>query len=100
MKFAHTGRRRSLRRARRDQRSGRHGVPVGCDSEVEEFSFAIFSKFTRRSDSDGPNGNIGFPAEPEAIDYFIDNLLKPTAQRLTKEDLGGLRKALMPAAIN
>jgi hypothetical protein len=46
------------------------------------------------ADSDGPAGNIGFPSEPEAINYFIDQMLKPPAQRLTAKDLEELRSAL------
>ncbi len=46
------------------------------------------------ADSNGPMGNIGFPSEPEAIDYFIDQVLKPTVQRLTTDELEELRKAL------
>lgn len=46
------------------------------------------------ADSDSPAGNIGFPAEPEAINYFIDQMLKPTAERLTAKDFEELRSAL------
>lgn len=46
------------------------------------------------ADSDSPNGNIGFPSEPDAIDYFIDELLNPTATRLTVKELEELRSAL------
>jgi hypothetical protein len=46
------------------------------------------------ADSDSPDGNIAFPWEPAGINYFIDRMLKPTAQRLTKDELDELRKAL------
>jgi hypothetical protein len=46
------------------------------------------------ADSDSPTGNVGFPSEPEAIDYFIDQMLKPTSQRLTAGQLDELRRAL------
>ena len=46
------------------------------------------------ADSDSPAGNLGFPSEPEAVDYFIDQMLTPTAQRLTAAQLDELRKAL------
>lgn len=46
------------------------------------------------ADSDSPSGNIGFPSESEAINYFVDQMLKPTAQRLTAEELEDLRTAL------
>ncbi len=46
------------------------------------------------ADSDSPDGNVGFPSEPEGIDYFIDKMLKPTAQRLTAAQLEELRHAL------
>jgi hypothetical protein len=49
---------------------------------------------TKIADSDAPTGNIGFPAEPEAINYFIDKMLKPTAQRLTPSELDALRSEL------
>ena len=49
---------------------------------------------TKRVDSDTPDGNIGFPSEPESIDDFIDRLIKPTANRLTGSDLESLRSAL------
>ncbi len=46
------------------------------------------------ADSDSPAGNISFPAEPEAINYFIDKMLAPTVQRLTAKELDALRSAL------
>ncbi len=46
------------------------------------------------ADSDSPSGNIGFPSEPEEIDYFIEQMLKPTARHLTDEDRDKLRSAL------
>ena len=52
------------------------------------------AKGNKLSDSDSPAGNIGWPAEPAAINYFVDRILKPTAQRLTPEELQALRAAL------
>lgn len=49
---------------------------------------------TKLVDSDSSEGNIGYPAEPEAIDYFIDKMVKPTARRLKSNELEELRKAL------
>jgi hypothetical protein len=49
---------------------------------------------TKIADSDAPTGNIGFPSETEASNYFIDKMLAPTAQRLTPKELDELRSAL------
>jgi hypothetical protein len=46
------------------------------------------------ADSESPTGNIGFPSESDDIDYFINKMLKPSVQRLTKTDLEILRSAL------
>jgi hypothetical protein len=54
----------------------------------------VRSDGTKLVDSDGPDVPIGFPSAPEAIDYFIDKMLKPAAQRLTPEQLEELRQAL------
>lgn len=56
------------------------------------------AKGIKLADSDSPNGNVRFPAEPEKINWFIDKMLKPTAQRLSAEDLDRLRKALLGTA--
>ena len=42
---------------------------------------------------DRPDGNYGFPTDPEEIDHFIGTL-RSTKQRLTDEDLAALRKDL------
>ena len=52
------------------------------------------AKGSKLSDSDSPAGNIGFPSEPAAINYFVDRMLKTTAQRLTPDELQALRTAL------
>lgn len=49
---------------------------------------------TKLADSDAPDGNIGFPAERESIDWFLDKLLKPTAKRLMSIEFEQLRTAL------
>jgi hypothetical protein len=54
----------------------------------------LYSDGIKLADSDSPAGSIGFPAETEAINYFIDEMLKPTAQRLTTTELERLRTAL------
>jgi hypothetical protein len=46
------------------------------------------------ADSNSATGNVGFPSEPDDIDYFIDKMLKPTAPRLTKAELEKLRSDL------
>ena len=43
--------------------------------------------------SDGPDGNIGFPSDEAGIKHFM-TMLQSTKQRLTDEDLAGLRKDL------
>jgi hypothetical protein len=47
--------------------------------------------------SDGPQGNIGYPAEPGEIDHFIA-MVKATAKRLTAAQIAEIRKALEEAA--
>jgi thioredoxin-related protein len=47
--------------------------------------------------SDGPKGNIGYPAEPEEISHFI-GMLKKTTKRMTAEQIGQIEKALKDAA--
>ncbi|MDB5384806.1 MAG: hypothetical protein JWM11_452 [Planctomycetaceae bacterium] len=54
----------------------------------------INAEGTKLTDSDRPSGNISFPAEPDEIDYFIDEMLKPTTQRLTLMDLDEIRNSL------
>ena len=45
--------------------------------------------------SDGPGGNIGFPAEPEEITHFV-SMLKKTARKLTQADIDALAASLKP----
>ena len=45
------------------------------------------------ANSDGPEGNVGFPSEPEGIEHFMQ-MLKSTKQRMTVDDLRAIRKAL------
>jgi thioredoxin-related protein len=47
--------------------------------------------------SDGPKGNIGYPAEPHEIEYFV-SMLKAAKRRLTDMDIEELRKSLTPPA--
>jgi thiol-disulfide isomerase/thioredoxin len=47
--------------------------------------------------SDGPKGNIGYPAEPHEIEYFA-TMLKAAKRRLTDKDIEELRKSLTPPA--
>lgn len=47
--------------------------------------------------SDGPKGNVGFPAEPHEIEHFID-MLKSNAKRITAEQLDSLEAALKASA--
>jgi thiol-disulfide isomerase/thioredoxin len=47
--------------------------------------------------SDGPKGNIGFPAEPQEIEHFI-KMLKSTRSKLTDDDVSALEKLLTPPA--
>ncbi len=46
--------------------------------------------------SDGPEGNIGYPNNPDRIDHFL-KMLTATAHRLTSEQLAILRKDLEAA---
>jgi hypothetical protein len=45
------------------------------------------------ANSDGPDGNIGFPSEPKSTDHFI-GMLRATAPRLTPAQLIELRQPL------
>jgi hypothetical protein len=45
------------------------------------------------ANSDGPKGNIGFPAEPEEIAYFRA-MLKKAARRLGDQELDALMESL------
>jgi len=45
------------------------------------------------ANSDGPEGNIGFPNEPEGIEHFMQ-MLKSTKQRMTVDDLRAIRDGL------
>jgi thiol-disulfide isomerase/thioredoxin len=47
--------------------------------------------------SDGPKGNIGFPAEDHEVAYFV-KMLEAAKRRLTEKDVEGLRKSLTPPA--
>ena len=46
-----------------------------------------------QSTSDGPGGNIGYPAQPEEIAHFL-GMLKKTARRIEPAQLDTLRKTL------
>lgn len=47
--------------------------------------------------SDGPKGNIGFPADPHEIEHFV-KMLDASRKRLTDKDVEGLKKTLTPPA--
>jgi thioredoxin-related protein len=47
--------------------------------------------------SDGPKGNIGYPAEPEEIAHFLA-MLKKAGHRITADQIGRIEKALKDAA--
>jgi beta-lactamase regulating signal transducer with metallopeptidase domain len=51
------------------------------------------SKGKTLTTSDGPKGNIGYPGEPEEIDFFL-KMLAATAQRITPQQYAALRKSL------
>jgi hypothetical protein len=69
-------------------------VPFGKTPGSVPWLAILSTDGVKLADSDDPDGNIGFPAEPEAIDYFINKMLRPTAQRLTTDQLEELRQAL------
>jgi thioredoxin-related protein len=48
-------------------------------------------------DSNGPKGNIGFPAEPDEIVHFM-KMLETARRHLSNADLAQLRKSLDPAS--
>jgi hypothetical protein len=43
--------------------------------------------------SDGPNGNIGYPSRPEAIDYFL-TMIEKTKKRMSAQRIGAVKQAL------
>ena len=45
--------------------------------------------------SDGPQGNTGFPAQPEEIDHFVV-MLNATKVRITDQDVALMRASLEP----
>jgi thiol:disulfide interchange protein len=45
--------------------------------------------------SDGPKGNIGFPAEPHEIAHFV-RMLDASRKRLSEKDVDALKQALAP----
>jgi uncharacterized protein YyaL (SSP411 family) len=47
--------------------------------------------------SDGPKGNIGYPAAPEEIEHFLA-MLKKTRRRIEPEQLDRIKDALQKAA--
>jgi thiol-disulfide isomerase/thioredoxin len=47
--------------------------------------------------SDGPKGNVGFPAAAHEIDHFVA-MLKKAKRRLTDKEIDALRKSLTPSA--
>ncbi len=47
--------------------------------------------------SDGPGGNIGYPAAPKEIDHFL-SIVKGQARRIDDRQLDQLRKSLEAAA--
>ena len=51
----------------------------------------------RARDSDGPKGNIGFPAEPEEIAHFV-TMLNKVKQSLTTDDIAFLAKSTAAGA--
>jgi hypothetical protein len=68
--------------------------PFGKTRSALPWMAVLNSDCVKLADSEGPDGNIGFPSEPEAIDYFIDKMLRPTARQMTAEQLEELRQAL------
>lgn len=60
--------------------------------------FAILdSSGTKLSTSDGPGGNIGYPAEPKEIEHFI-SMLQATAKTMTPEQINEVQSILTEAA--
>lgn len=59
--------------------------------------FAIVDPETGRAviTSDGPKGNVGFPAAPEEIEHFVA-MLKKTARKLTEADIKAIEASLQP----
>lgn len=43
--------------------------------------------------SDGPKGNVGYPAQPQEIAHFME-MLKETKQRITAEELQAVEATL------
>jgi thioredoxin-related protein len=47
--------------------------------------------------SDGPKGNIGYPAEPEEVSHFL-GMLKKAGHRISADQIGQVEKTLKDAA--
>ena len=47
--------------------------------------------------SDGPKGNVGYPAQPQEIAYFME-MLEETKQRITAEELLAVEASLKKRA--
>ena len=45
--------------------------------------------------SDGPDGNIGFPAKPDEVEYFV-KVLNATRRKITEKDVEALKASLAP----
>ena len=53
-------------------------------------------KVLATSNKPDDGSNIGYPSEPDSIEHFL-HMLKITAQRITADDLSGLKSALEAA---
>jgi thioredoxin-related protein len=64
----------------------------GASGGIPWFAF-LDGKGTAIATSDGPRGNIGYPATPEEIDHFV-GMLKKVARRLEPAQIGAIEAAL------
>lgn len=66
------------------------------DSGLPWFAF-VDAEGRPRATSEGPGGNIGFPAAPEEIAHFAD-MLKKSQRSITPDDIKVIESALQQAA--
>jgi hypothetical protein len=79
---------RSVAEQLRGTPQGRGGIP---------WIAILDSKGEKLMTSDGPAGNIGYPAEPQEIEHFIA-MLRATAKSMTSEQIGQVESLLTEAA--
>ena len=74
--------------------AAKDGTDPKLSSGIPWFVF-LDAQGTLLADSNGPKGNIGFPAQPEEIDHFT-KMLQQVAVHLTADDIATIQRSLAP----